>query len=113
MWRIKILLIIHLDKLLFLPYYKYSMDMNGIRQQLQAEATRRASGQPASTAGLSANPSASNPMTARANMGTPTTPTQGDPFGGASQAMNGSMPAKGGTMIEKALIKRMNMYAPA
>lgn len=41
-----------------------------------------------------------------------TMPTSSDPFGGASGMMNGSMPIKGGTALEKALVKRMNMYPP-
>ena len=41
-----------------------------------------------------------------------TMPTSSDPFGGASAMMNGSAPIKGGTALEKALIKRMNMYPP-
>lgn len=97
--------------------------MNPVLQQLQAEATRRGMGQPASNAGMQPNPSASQP-TAPAptpspvapnnmTMAQPTMPSSGDPFGGASAVMNGSMPVKGGTKIEQALIKRMNMYPPA
>lgn len=94
--------------------------MDPIRQQLQAEATRRFSGQPPSNVGTQPNPSASQPVTSGAPMApqgmapqSPTMPTSTDPFGGASQAMNGSMPLKGGSKIESALIKRMNLYPPA
>jgi hypothetical protein len=52
-------------------------------------------------------------MATQINTGSPTMPTQDNPFGGASAAMNGSMPLKGGTAIEKALIKRMQAYPPA
>ena len=97
--------------------------MDPIRQQLQAEATRRFSGQVPSTAGIGApvanaaspvNPLASQlpNSSAQPSTGSPTMPTQDNPFGGAAQAMNGSMPMKGGTAIEKAMIKRMNMYPP-
>lgn len=92
------------------------MDRNGIIQSLQAEATRRFSGQPASNVGMQQNPSASQPATPQApNMmqtQSPVTPSAGNPFGGASQAMNGSMPLKGGTHLERSLVKRMMMYPP-
>jgi hypothetical protein len=98
--------------------------MNPVLQQLQAEASRRFAGQPASNVGTQPNPSASqsvtqpqaNPLASRQGMSSPSTPTMpsaGDPFGGASDMMNGAMPMKGGTAIEKALIKRMQMYPPA
>jgi hypothetical protein len=51
------------------------------------------------------NPNAPTPPT--------TMPSAQDPFGGASAMMNASQPVKGGTAIEKALVKRMNMYPPA
>lgn len=88
-------------------------------QTLQAEATRRFAGQQPSSAGAGAaaanSPSAANPLAQRgvANPGQPAMPSQGNPFAGASAAMNGAMPMKGGTNLEKALIKRMNMYPPA
>jgi len=96
------------------------MDRNGVMQTLQAEATRRFSGQPASNVGMKANPSASQPATPRPQqapnmmqMQSPTMPTSSDPFGGGAAAMNGSVPMTGGTKLESALIKRMNLYPPA
>lgn len=101
------------------------MDMNAIRQQLQAEAVRRSQGQVPSSAGIpggAATTNSSSPANPLARQlqtspqapstGNPTMPTQDNPFGGALSAMNGALP-KGGTAIEKAMIKRMNMYPPA
>ena len=95
------------------------MDRNSIMQTLSAEATRRAAGQPPSNVGTRPNPSASQAATTpppAPNMMTmqkPAMPRAGDPFAGASAAMNGSMPLKGGTKLENALIKRLELYPPA
>lgn len=106
------------------------MDPNAIHAQLQAEAQRQFGGQAPSTAGTQPNPSASSPIAPaqpataprpaappaapnNMTMAQPPMPTQQDPFGGASAAMNGSLPVKGGTALERALVKRMNMYPPA
>jgi len=98
-------------------------NQSGIHQQLVAEAQRRGLGAGNSNVGLRQNPSASqpinqgsqNPLAMRQGVGgqKPTMPTSNNPFGGAAQAMNGSMPLQGGTALEKALVKRMNMYPPA
>lgn len=85
--------------------------MNPIMQQLQAEAQRKFGGQPSSNVGMRPNPSASQPVNP-SSPASPVMPSQSDPFGGGAAAMNGSMPMKGGTALEKALIKRMNMYPP-
>lgn len=105
--------------------------MNAIHQQLAAETQRQFGGQPPSSAGMSPNPSASSPIAPaqpstaphpaapppaapnNMTMAKPPMPTQQDPFGGASAAMNGSLPLKGGTALERALVKRMQMYPPA
>lgn len=98
-----------------------------IQSQLQAEALRRFGGQAASNVGMRPNPSASSPaagtppgqpntLMPTAGLGAPQAPampSQGDPFAGGAQAMNGSMPMKGGTALEKSLTKRMMMYPPA
>lgn len=94
------------------------MDMSGVRQQLQAEAMRRSSGQPASNVGTQPNPSASqpttNPMASRQSMGNPAMPSGDNPMAGAMGAMNGASTKVGGSeLITKALIKRLNMYDPA
>lgn len=97
--------------------------MDPIRQALQAEAERRGMGQAPSSAGVGAPaaqaPAGQNPLAARGMIApqqqpnqTPAMPSAGDPFAGASQMMNGAA-HQGGTMIEKALIKRMHMYPPA
>lgn len=94
------------------------MDPTGVRQQLQAEALRRFGGQVPSGAGIpggaaTANANPGNPLSTQMPnpTGNPPMPSAGNPFAGASGAMNGATPT-GGTHIEKALIKRMNMYPP-
>lgn len=106
------------------------MDMNAIHQQLTSEAQRQFGGQAPSSAGLSPNPSASSPIAPSSRppaspapaappapnnmtMAKPVMPNQQDPFGGGAAAMNGSLPLKGGTALERALVKRMQMYPPA
>lgn len=96
--------------------------MNPVLQQLQAEATRRFGGLGGSSAGTQPNPSASSPLqspkpaqpaTPSAQpAGQPAMPSAQDPFAGAASMLNGAAPT-GGTNLEKALIKRMNMYPPA
>lgn len=99
--------------------------MDPVTQALQMEASRRFAGGAPSSAGIGApvanSQSPANPLAQRGMVPTPTPstpsnptmPTGQDPFGGASAAMNGSMPVKGGTNLEKALVKRMMMYPPA
>ena len=73
-------------------------------------------GAPAANAQTPTNPIAQQGQVPMQNPNAPTPPTTmpsaQDPFGGASAMMNGSQPVTGGTTLEKALIKRMNMYPP-
>lgn len=97
---------------------------------LKAEAQRQFGGQIPSSVGTQPNPSVSSPQAtaptspaatpqaqpvAANNMtkAAPVMPTAQNPYGGASQAMLGSMPLTGGTFLEKSLAKRMHMYPPA
>lgn len=74
-------------------------------------------GAPAANAQTVSNPVAQQGQVPMQNPNSPmpptTMPTANDPFGGGSAMMNASQPVKGGTALEKALIKRMNQYPPA
>lgn len=72
-------------------------------------------GAPVANANVPSNPIAMSGQVPNKPAGAPqnpsTMPTAGDPFGGGAAMMNGAAP-QGGTHLEKALIKRMNMYPP-
>lgn len=70
-------------------------------------------GAPAANSTSPMNPLQARGMIQTPPAGKPAMPSADNPFGGAEQMMNGSMPLKGGTFLEKALVKRMSLYPPA
>lgn len=80
-----------------------------IMSQLQEAARQRFGGAGQSSVGMSANPSASNPLTMRQNSAMP---EQGNMMNGATGAIQTAQPGESQLLV-KGLLKRLHTLPPA